>query len=51
VKIFNEIEGLGRRLNPEFRIQPITEGVGRPSQHHEREREREREKEQNKRKF
>jgi hypothetical protein len=38
VKIFNEIEGFERTLNPEFRTQPIREGVGRPSQHHKRNR-------------
>jgi len=34
VKIFDEIEGLERRLYREFRTQPIIEGVGGPSQHH-----------------
>jgi hypothetical protein len=38
VKIFNETERLERTLNPDLRTQPITEGVGRPPQHHKRNR-------------
>lgn len=34
MKIFNEIKGLERALNPAFRTQPIREGLSRPSQYH-----------------